>query len=47
MGTLKKGDLLNEGKYRIEKTIGRGSFGSVYLAIDKKDNKLVNFELLF
>jgi len=39
MGDLKNGDDLNDGKYRIEKELGSGAFGKVYLAIDKKKNK--------
>jgi serine/threonine protein kinase len=32
MTDLKKGDLLNDGKYMIEKELGKGAFGKVYLA---------------
>ena len=39
MGDLKNGDIINEGKYRIEKALGSGAFGKVYLAIDKKKMK--------
>jgi len=35
MTDLKKGDLLNDGKYMIEKELGKGAFGKVYLATDK------------
>ena len=40
MDDLKNGDVLNDGKYTIEKALGCGSFGTVYLAIDKNKNKL-------
>jgi hypothetical protein len=39
MGDLKPGDLLYEGKYTIDKELGSGGFGKVYLAFDKKNKK--------
>ena len=43
MTDLKKGDLLNDGKYMIEKELGKGAFGKVYLATDKINKKYIYF----
>jgi serine/threonine protein kinase len=43
MTDLKKGDLLNNRKYTIEKELGKGAFGIVYLATDKINKKYIYF----
>ena len=40
MTDFKNGDLLNKGKYRIEKELGNGAFGKEYLVIDKRNIRL-------
>jgi serine/threonine protein kinase len=39
MGDLKKGDLLYEDKYKVDKELGSGGYGKVYLVVDKNKNK--------
>jgi serine/threonine protein kinase len=36
MEDLKKMDLLYEGKYTVDKELGPGGYGTVYLVVDKK-----------
>ena len=38
MEDLKKGDLLYDGKYTVDKELGSGGYGKVYLVVDKKNN---------
>ena len=38
---LKKGYLLQGGKYKIEKVLGQGGFGITYLAIQVNLNRKV------
>jgi hypothetical protein len=39
MADFKNGDLLNNGKYRIDNELGNGAFGKEYLAYDKRNIK--------
>jgi hypothetical protein len=42
MAELKNGDVLKSTiKYRIEKELGRGAFGIVYLASNEKNIQLI------
>ena len=39
-GDLEQGDLINN-QYEVQEFIGKGSFGNVFKALDKKQNKIV------
>jgi hypothetical protein len=47
MEDLKKGDLLYEDKYKVDKVLGSGGYGKVYLVVDKKYNKLALNSFIF
>ena len=43
---LGKGDVLSDGRYRLEKRIGRGGFASVWRAVDQKEGGRVAVKIL-
>ena len=44
---LQSGTHLQEGRYRIMRTLGRGGFGITYLAMDEKDDNMVCIKEFF
>ncbi len=40
-----KGGLIFNGAYRLERKIGSGSFGTIYLGVNTKTNEVIPFNL--
>lgn len=40
-GVTTPGDLILEGKYRLVKRIGFGSFGDIFLAVDVRNGEVL------